>query len=276
MIVDAHQHFWKIDRGDYFWMDDSVSQIRRDILPPDLNLLAERCGVSASIAVQAAPTIAETEYLLGLAEDTPLVKGIVGWVDLECRQTAAVLTKLAGNPFFKGVRPMLQDIEETDWVLTPDVIANLEIVSELGLTFDALIQPRHIGVLEKLAVALPDLKIVIDHCAKPVINGGKNPGEDWRRGMSFLAEHRQIFCKLSGLANEYGSGWSQQSLQPVFDHVLQAFGPDRLMWGSDWPVLELAGTYEDWFACAQSLTSQLPEKDRSRIFGETAADFYRL
>jgi L-fucono-1,5-lactonase len=276
MIVDAHQHFWKIDRGDYFWMDDSVSQIRRDILPPVLKPLVERCGVSASIAVQAASTVAETEFLLSLAASTPLVRGVVGWVDLESSHAATVMKKLAGNPFFKGIRPMLQDIEETDWVLRSDVIGNLAIASELGLTLDALVQPRHLDVLAELAAALPDLKIVVDHCAKPVIRDGKDAGEGWRRGMALLAEHKQIFCKLSGLANEYGTGWSEQNLRPVLNHVLLTFGPKRLMWGSDWPVLELAGTYEDWFACAQGLTSELAEKDRAQIFGETAADFYRL
>jgi L-fucono-1,5-lactonase len=276
MIVDAHQHFWKIDRGDYFWMDDSVSQIRRDILPPDLRPPAERCGVSASMAVQAALTVAETEFLLNLAASASLVKGVVGWIDLESSQAAVVLKRLADNPFFKGVRPMLQDIEETDWVLRPDVIGNLAVASELGLTLDALVQPRHLDVLKKLAVALPDLKIVIDHCAKPVIRDGKDAGEDWRRGMALLAEHKQIYCKFSGLANEHGQGWSEHTLQPVFRHMLLTFGPERLMWGSDWPVLELAGAYEDWFACAQGLTSELAEKDRAQIFGETAADFYRL
>lgn len=276
MIVDAHQHFWKIDRGDYFWMDDSVAKIRRDILAPDLTPHADACGIGASIAVQAAPTVAETEFLLEIAAAAPIVKGVVGWVNLESGDAASTLKRLATNPAFKGARPMLQDIEDTEWVLRPSVMANLAIVADLGLSFDALIQPRHLGVIEGLAAALPDLPIVVDHCAKPVIQGGLDAGETWRRGMSLLAEHDQVFCKISGLANEYGEGWDGQSLQPVVDHVLQAFGPERLMWGSDWPVLELAGSYEHWFACARALTAACSTEEQARIFGGTAAKFYRL
>ncbi|MEP3048167.1 MAG: amidohydrolase family protein [Roseibium sp.] len=276
MIVDAHQHFWKIDRGDYFWMDGSVAEIRRDILPVDLIPHAKTCGVTASIAVQAAPTVAETEYLLDLAQQSPLVQGVVGWVDLDNDHAEASLERLAANPLFKGVRPMLQDIEETNWILKPTVFANLSVVSRLSLTFEALVQPRHLSVLKKVAEALPDLKMVIDHCAKPVIAGGKDAGDEWRSNILRLAGHHQIYCKLSGLANEFGSEWSKDTLKPVFDHVLDAFGPTRLMWGSDWPVLELAGTYEDWFHCAQALTHRLGEEERSMIFGGAACEFYQI
>lgn len=276
MIVDAHQHFWKIDRGDYFWMDDSVAEIRRDILPPDLLPHANTCGVTASIAVQAAPTVAETEYLVDLAKESNLVQGVVGWVDLENAHVATTLSRLATSPDFKGIRPMLQDIEDANWILKPDVLANLSIVSNLGLTLDALVQPRHLAAINEVATKLPSLNIVIDHCAKPVIAGGKNAGDDWRSDMSRLADHDQIYCKLSGLANEYGNGWSAETLKPVFDHVMETFGANRIMWGSDWPVLELAGTYEDWFSCAQSLTSGMMEQDRLMIFGGTACDFYRI
>ncbi|MEP4770884.1 MAG: amidohydrolase family protein [Roseibium sp.] len=276
MIVDAHQHFWKIDRGDYFWMDDSVAEIRRDILPADLLPHANTCGVTASIAVQAAPTVAETEYLLDLAKESNLVQGVVGWVDLENAHVATTLSRLATSPDFKGIRPMLQDIEDTNWILKPNVLANLSIVSNLGLTLDALVQPRHLATINEVATKLPSLKIVIDHCAKPAIAGGKNTGDDWRSDMSRLADHDQIFCKLSGLANEYGNGWSAETLKPVFDHVMETFGANRIMWGSDWPVLELAGTYEDWFSCAQSLASGMTKQDRLMVFGGTACDFYRI
>ncbi|MEP2704030.1 MAG: amidohydrolase family protein [Roseibium sp.] len=276
MIVDAHQHFWKIDRGDYFWMDDSVAEIRRDILPADLLPHANTCGVTASIAVQAAPTVAETEYLLDLAKESNLVQGVVGWVDLENAHVATTLSRLATSPDFKGIRPMLQDIEDTNWILKPNVLANLSIVSNLGLTLDALVQPRHLATINEVATKLPSLKIVIDHCAKPAIAGGKNAGDDWRSDMSRLADHDQIYCKLSGLANEYGNGWSAETLKPVFDHVMETFGANRIMWGSDWPVLELSGTYEDWFSCAQSLASGMTEQDRLMVFGGTACDFYRI
>ncbi len=276
MRVDAHQHFWKITRGDYFWMDDSVADIRRDILPADLIPHAKDCGIDATVVVQAAPTLAETEYLLELAENFDLIRGVVGWVDLEDDRVAETLNGLVANPYFKGIRPMLQDIDDTQWVLQPKVLENLTCVAELGLSLDALVQPRHLSAIDQVAKAVPALRIVVDHCAKPVIGGGKDPGRDWRDGMATLAEHRQIKCKLSGLANEFGEGWSAEGLQPVFDHIIELFGPDKVMWGSDWPVLELAGTYCDWHECAMSMTSGLTDAQQQMVFGGTAARFYRL
>lgn len=276
MVVDAHQHFWKTARGDYFWMDDSVAKIRRDILPEDLMPHAKACGIEATIAVQAAPTVAETDFLLELAEENSLIRGVVGWVDLESGLAAKDLKRLSANPLFKGVRPMLQDIAATDWVLQASVLSNLSIAADLGLSFDALVQPRHLQAIDGLARAVPDLKIVIDHCAKPVISGGADAGDAWRCDMAHLASHEQIHCKVSGLANEYGTGWAAKTLQPVVDHVVTEFGADRIMWGSDWPVLELEGSYTDWFGCAQSMMQQLSDQERNAVFGETASRFYRI
>ncbi|WP_298985677.1 amidohydrolase family protein [uncultured Roseibium sp.] len=276
MVVDAHQHFWKIARGDYFWMDDNVAAIRHDILPEDLMPHAKACGIHATIAVQAAPTVAETDFLLELVEGNSLIKGVVGWVDLESGHAAKELKRLSANPLFKGVRPMLQDIEATDWVLQASVLSNLSIAADFGLSFDALIQPRHLQAIDGLARAVPDLRVVIDHCAKPVIAGGSDAGDVWRRNMAHLASHEQIHCKVSGLANEYGAGWSAKTLQPIVDHVISEFGADRIMWGSDWPVLELEGSYADWFDCAQSMMQQLSDQARAAVFGETASRFYRI
>jgi len=276
MIVDAHQHFWKVSRGDYFWMNDSVEAIRRDFLPPDLTRPAKACRVGATIAVQAAPTVAETEFLLGLADGHDLIQGVVGWVDLESDKASDDLRRLAANSKFKGIRPMLQDIEDTEWILKPAVLANLARLADIGLSLDALVQPRHLDAINRVAKALPDLRLVIDHCAKPHIRQGSDAGFKWRHEMAVLAEHSQITCKVSGLANEHGDGWSTEVLQPVFDHVVAHFGTGRLMWGSDWPVLKLAGTYEDWFDCAHRLTSGLTDDQRGAIFGGNASKFYNL
>ena len=273
MIIDAHQHFWRIGRGDYSWMDDSVAAIRRDILPSDLLPLARKEGVIGTVAVQAAPTLAETEFLLSLAEETPLIRGVVGWVDLT-GDVPAQLARLA-HPALRGVRPMLQDIDDTDWILREDVIAGLAEVARAGLRLDALVTPRHLGVVDRLARRLPELPIVVDHCAKPTFDG-TDPGEDWRTGMHTLGAHPQVACKLSGLANEFGPGWSEDALKPVFDHVLESFGPGRLMWGSDWPVLELAGDYEGWLTTAQSLAEALSSSERTQLFSGTAAEVYAL
>ncbi|MFW2589873.1 amidohydrolase family protein [Sagittula sp. SSi028] len=207
MIIDAHQHFWRINRGDYTWMDDSVAQIRRDLLPEDLAPLARAAGVTGTVVVQAAPTLAETRFLLELADQTPLVRGVVGWVDLG-GDVPAQLQQIA-HPRLKGVRPMLQDIDDTDWILREDVLRGLRAVANAGLRLDALITPRHLAVIETLARQLPDLSIVIDHCAKPRFDGN-DPGPDWRQGMATLARHPQIMCKLSGLANG-GPRWRRCS-----------------------------------------------------------------
>ncbi|SFD83002.1 amidohydrolase family protein [Roseivivax sediminis] len=273
MIIDAHQHFWRISRGDYSWMNDSVAEIRRDILPADLAPLTEAAGVGGTILVQAAPTTDETLFMLGLAEETPLVKGVVGWIDLE-GDVDAQLERIA-HPALRGIRPMLQDIEETEWVLRPAVLDGLRKLAAAGLRMDALITPRHLPVIDRLAREIPDLPLVIDHCAKPVFDG-TDPGGDWRQGMTALAAHGQIACKLSGLANEYGPGWSADTLRPVFEHVVGTFGTGRVMWGSDWPVLELAGDYAGWLAAAQTLAEPLSGPERTALFGGAAARFYGL
>ena len=273
MIIDAHQHFWRIDRGDYTWMDDSVAAIRRDILPAELLPLATTAGVMGTVAVQAAPTLAETEFLLALCRDTPLIKGVVGWIDLT-GDVPAQLARLS-HPMLRGVRPMLQDIPETDWVLRPDVVAGLAAVAAAGLRMDALITPRHLNTIDRLAQHMPELAIIVDHCAKPVFDG-TDPGSDWRDGIERLARHPQISCKLSGLANEFGPGWSPEALQPTFDHVLRCFGPERLMWGSYWPVLELAGDYPSWLDTAQTLCAPLTPTEREALFGGTARRLYDL
>lgn len=273
MIIDAHQHFWRIARGDYGWMTDQVAPIRRDILPADLEPLARTAGVTGTVLVQAAPTLDETQFLLALADRSPLIRGVVGWIDLT-DDVAAQLSRIA-HPALRGIRPMLQDIDDTRWILQDGVIDALRQVAGAGLRLDALITPCHLPVIEELAGRVPSLPIVIDHCAKPVFDG-TDPGPDWRRGINALATHPQVFCKLSGLANEFGPGWSADTLRPVFDHVLQAFGPERLMWGSDWPVLELAGTYADWLQVAQTLCAALSDADRAQVFGQTAIRFYDL
>lgn len=273
MAIDAHQHFWQIARGDYSWMGDSVAAIRRDFLPSDLAPMAEAGNVTGTVVVQAAPTVEETLFLLELANRNPLIRGVVGWVDLTAdtdRQLAAI-----AHPALRGIRPMLQDIEKTDWILRSDVLDGLRKVAAAGLRLDALITPRHLDVIGQLAREVPELPIVIDHCAKPVFRNG-DPGDEWRAGMTALAGHPHVSCKLSGLANEYGDGWSAGTLRPVFSHVMATFGADRLMWGSDWPVLELAGDYAGWLQTARELAAELPEREQAALFGKTALRFYGI
>ncbi len=274
--IDAHQHFWQIARGDYTWMTDHVAAIRHDILPDDLKPLLARQEIAGTVVVQAADSIAETEFLLGLADQNSFIKGVVGWVDMEDPNTPHTLDRLMQHKDFKGVRPMLQDIEDTDWIARPQVMDNLAAVSARGLRLDALIVPRHLQVLAQVAGQLPDLPIVIDHCAKPVIAGGADAGQDWRDGMARMAALPNVMCKISGLANEVGPDWNIMPLHPVVDHVLAQFGADRIMWGSDWPVLNLVGDYDHWRSISAQLLSAVSDADRAAIFGGTAIKFYGL
>ncbi|MDD2869349.1 amidohydrolase [Neomegalonema sp.] len=269
-ILDAHRHLWRLDRGDYRWLageGGALQPLRRDFLPEHAPDDAE------VILVQAADSLAETEFLLDLARGNPRIKGVVGWVDLASPEAAEDLRHLTADPKFKGVRPMLQDIARTDWLLTaprPEALATLKA---LGLRFDALATERHLGVLEAFAAAHPDLPLVIDHAAKP------QPGEltAWRAGMAALAAHPQVHCKLSGLLTEFSPEQRRDplpALHAVFDPLLELFGAERLIWGSDWPVLTLAASYEDWLRLTEALLRDLSLAERAGILGANAARFY--
>ncbi|WP_299085699.1 amidohydrolase family protein [uncultured Ruegeria sp.] len=274
--IDAHQHFWQIARGDYDWMSDDVAAIRHDILPNDLEPHLRQHNIDGTVLVQAAGTVAETEFMVSLSRQAPFIKGVVGWIDLEDDRVTTTLDRLAQHRILKGIRPMLQDIEDTNWILRRDVLTALDHVAQTGLRFDALVLPRHLDVLAQVAERLPDLPIVIDHCAKPLIAGGADPGNSWRDGMAKLASFPNVHCKISGLANEAGEGWAAEGLAPVVSHVVLVFGPTRLMWGSDWPVLNLAGDYAQWRAVSVQLLGDLPADAQAAIYGGTAASFYGL
>lgn len=270
--IDAHQHYWVIARGDYGWMGPHVAPIVRDALPTEMHAHRAACGIGRTIVVQAAPTVAETEFLLDLAEDEPSIAGVVGWVDLKAADARSTLERLARRPKLRGIRPMLQDIEDTRYILDPVCVETLSALPGLGLRFDALVQPRHLSVIAELADLLPRLSIVVDHGAKPFIADGLI--EPWASEMQALAARPQIFCKLSGLVTEAGHDWSVERLRPYADHLLACFGPQRLMFGSDWPVVELAATYGQWWETVRELTSGLSETERDAVFGGVAAAFY--
>lgn len=269
ITIDAHCHFWRLSRGDYGWLDGAggpLAPIRRDFLPPDYPGDAARL-----IVVQAAPTLAETDFLLGLAAETPRIAGVVGWVDLADPAAVAQLTTRAKDPWFKGVRPMLQDIAATDWLEhapRPDALA---AVRDLGLRFDALITERHLGVLARFAGRNPNLPLIIDHAAKP----RRTPG--WEEGMRALAALPWVQCKLSGLMTELAPEERADplaALRPIVARLLDWFGPERLIWGSDWPVMTLAASYDQWVALTGELLRDLTEAERAAILGGNAARFY--
>jgi len=271
MIVDAHFHLWRIGRGDYGWMDGNpdVAAIRRDYAPADFP--GRALGIDRAVIVQAAPTVAETDYLLALADATDWIARVVGWVDFENLEDRAALERLARHPKFAGVRPMIQDIPDLDWMHRADIQWGFDAVRDLGLTFDALGYPAHIENFLRLFERYPDMATVIDHCMKPRIRDGAFDG--WAAGMERIARETPVNCKLSGLFNEAAPGATAADLRPYAEHLLAVFGPDRLIWGSDWPVVTLNGSYAGWLAAARSF---VPPAAQAAVFGGTATRFYNI
>ncbi len=271
-VVDAHQHFWSLSRGDYGWLTPESASIYRDFGPTDLAPLLKEAGIDCTVLVQAAPTEGETRYLLDIAAATPYVAAVVGWVDLATRDIPDRLAALATNARLRGVRPMLQDLPDPAWILRSELRPGLAAMAELGLRFDALVKPQHLRPLLTFLDQNPDLAVVIDHGAKPAIRSGML--DTWAREMREIARETSAFCKLSGLVTEAQADWGMEDLEYCISHLLDCFGPDRLMWGSDWPVVELAGGYRRWHEAAHACLSTLPTAERERIFGANAARFY--
>jgi L-fuconolactonase len=272
--IDAHQHFWQLARGDYAWLTPDLQPLYRDCMPADLEPILEACGLSATVLVQAAPTDAETDFLLALVDSTPFVAAVVGWVDMESSDAPRRLAALAGHRAFVGIRPMIQDIADDGWMLRPELAPAFAALVELDLTFDALVHPRHLDNLRRLVDRYPDLRVVIDHGAKPDIAHAAFDG--WAAGIAALACRSQVCCKLSGLVTEAGALATDEAVLPYADHLLATFGAERLMWGSDWPVVNLAGGYRNWWAMTRRWLGNVDPTQRDRILGGTATAFYRI
>jgi L-fuconolactonase len=275
--IDAHHHFWRVARGDYGWLENNpaVAEINRDFLPADLEAARKACGVSHTVLVQAAPTVAETDFLLNLAEQTPHIAKVVGWIDFENAASRRELDRLATHEAFAGVRPMIQNIADPEWMNSPGVQWAYAALLEHDLAFDALGKPVHLEHFQRLFDTYPDLRIVIDHAMKPAIlnrDDGRN-FDYWAEHMAGIAESTPVCCKVSGLLTEAAPGDGVEVLRPYVEHLLAAFGAKRLMWGSDWPVVNLASDYISWHSMAKEL---IPETDHAAVFGETAQRFYRI
>ncbi len=277
--IDAHQHFWTLARGDYGWLTPDLAPLYRDFGPADLAPLLARHSIAASVAVQAAPTVAETLFLLDLAARTPSIAGVVGWVDLESRDAAAQISRLARCEKLVAMRPMLQDLVDDRFVLRRSIEPAIRALVSERLAFDALVKPRHLPHLREFVLRHEDLTVVIDHAAKPTIRrGGKRfAGFDaWAADMTALARSPNTWCKLSGLVTEAEAGFSTRDLAPYVDLVLGAFGPRRVVWGSDWPVATIACEYHEWFAATEELLGSFGEEDLGAVLGGNAARCYRL
>ena len=272
MRIDAHQHFWDIARGDYGWLTSDSGAIYRDFCPDDLAPSLKRHGITATILVQAAPTQAETDYLLGLADSADFIAGVVGWLDFDAPDAVRRLQIMAANPLLVGIRPMIQDIADDDWLARDGHHAMFEALAALGLVFDALVLPHHLPHLLAVARSHRSLAIVIDHLAKPSIASGAL--EPWQTRMEALSLCRNVSCKLSGMVTEAGADWTIGQLRPFFRAVFDAFGQDRLLWGSDWPVVDLAGGYDRWCQATDVLLAGIPAAARTAILGGNAALIY--
>ncbi len=272
MHIDAHQHFWQLDRGDYDWLTPKFGPIYRDFLPSDLAPHLEKSGVSKTILVQAAASEAETLFMLDLASRTDFIAGVVGWTDFESDLVEKNIASLASHDDLVGLRPMVQDIPDDDWLARESLAPAFEAMIQNGLVFDALVLPRHLPRLFKVLERHPDLPVVIDHAAKPTIKDGID--RQWFTDMATAAGFPHVSCKLSGLVTEARTDWSTDDLRPVVDHLLKHFRPDRLIWGSDWPVLNLASDYETWWKTTQKLLASLSPEDVPKVLGKNAERIY--
>ena len=273
--VDAHHHVWRLARGDYGWLTPALAPIHRDFSLADLRPLLAGAGIGATVLVQAAPTVAETEFLLATArENGSPVRGVVGWLDCAHPDAPTTLARLAQDPLLKSVRPMLHDLPDPEWILRAEVQRMLELLPAHGLAFDALVKPPQLPALRAMVERNPVLDVVVDHGAKPPIAAGG--WEPWAASMAALARHPRVHCKLSGLATEAGPGWTAASLARYVSHLLDCFGSDRLIWGSDWPVVDLGGGYRRWVEATTALLAALTDAERDAVLGGNARRFYRL
>lgn len=272
MRIDAHHHLWRLARGDYGWLTPELAPIYRDFTLSDLAPHLAAAGIEATILVQAAATEAETLYLLGIAESADLVRGVVGWTDFDAADAVARIDRLAERKLLVALRPMVQEIADDDWLLRPALAPLLTAMARQGLVFDALVKPRHLSKLLRVVDSHPDLTFVLDHCGKPELTSGEI--EAWQSDIALLAERPNIVCKLSGLVTEAKPDWQIADLSRAVGHVCHCFSAQRLLWGSDWPVVDLAGGYARWFAAAETLLAKLSPDERAGIFGGNAARIY--
>jgi len=272
--IDAHQHFWHYDPVRDAWITGEMSVIRRDFLPDELDACCRETGIDGTIAVQADQSERETEFLLGLAEHHPLIRGVVGWVDLRAPDLAKRLEQFRGFPRLRGVRHIAQ-AEPDDFLTREDVALGIGRLREFGLTYDILVYAHQLPAALALVERFPDQPFVVDHLAKPRIR--ERVMEPWTTHMRALAQHRNVCCKVSGMVTEADwERWRPDDLRPYLDVVFDAFGADRLMFGSDWPVCLLAASYQRVVEVIDTYASQLSAIDRENLFGGTAVRFYQL
>jgi L-fuconolactonase len=275
MIIDAHQHFWIYDSSQYEWIDESMAALRKDFLPEDLDLSLRSVGVEGTVAVQARQSLEETRWLLWLAEQSKSILGVVGWVDLQSSDVRAQLSEFAANPKFVGVRHVVQSEPDERFLMTPNFLSGIAALEEFDLAYDLLICPGHLPVAAEFVARFPRQRFVLDHMAKPDIKSGAI--DEWARGIRDLAALPNVFCKLSGLLTEARwKDWKSEEIAPYLDVAFDAFGSDRLMFGSDWPVCLVAAPYDRVLGLVTGYLGGLSSDAHAAVLGSNAQRFWRL
>lgn len=275
MIIDSHHHFWKYDPIEYDWIDDSMKVIRKDFLPESLELTIREAGVDGVISVQARQSVEETSWLLEMARQNKFIKGVVGWLPLINDDIEVELEKYSGNKLLKGLRHVIQGEPDPKFMLRKDFNSGVSLLKKYSMAYDILIVERQLPNMIRFVDQHPDQVFVLDHIAKPLI--AKHELSLWKENIQELARRENVSCKISGMVTEADfNSWTPQQLQPYFDVVLEAFGADRLLFGSDWPVCLVATSYKNWMELVQKNISELSKIEQAKIMGENAIRLYQL
>jgi L-fuconolactonase len=275
MKIDSHQHFWKYDEGEYEWINDEMAILKRDFLPEDLVVELTKNGYHGSVVVQARQSEKETEFLLALMEENSFIKGVVGWLDLQAADTWLKLEKYGKSQNLKGLRHIVQSEPDPEFLLRPSFLNGISLLKNYNLTYDILIFPPQMPAAIKFVAKFPEQKFVVDHLAKPYIKDKKI--SSWRENLNALADFTNVYCKISGMVTEASwHSWHKSDFLPYMDVALEAFGAQRLMIGSDWPVCLLSARYDEVMGIAGDYISQLSKEEQRKIAGDNACDFYNL
>lgn len=274
-VIDSHQHFWRYDPAEHTWMNDAQGVLKRDYLPADLAPTLASAGVAGTVAVQARRLLKETEWLLKLAAAEPFIRGVVGWFDLASPRLEADLERLSQDTRLVGARELIHDMPSLDYASSPQHVRGVAAIGRAGLAYDLLLKPQHLSAATTLVDALPEQRFVVDHLAKPSVSSGQL--EPWGHNLKALAERENVYCKLSGLVTE--ADWADlrpQQLTPYLDTTLEAFGADRVMFGSDWPVCLCAASYAAVKDLAEAAIGKLSMAEQAAVLGGNARRFYQL
>jgi L-fuconolactonase len=275
MKIDSHQHFWRYNPSSHAWIDSTMGVLKKDFLPEDLEPLLQNHELDGCVAVQADQSEAETDFLLKCAEEHPFIKGVVGWLDLCAEDIEEKLQEYSKNPLLKGLRHIVQDEPDEYFMLRPEFLRGISLLEKYGLTYDILIFPKHLSSALELVKLFPNQPFVVDHIAKPKINGKIEPC--WEHYMNQLGQQDHVYCKASGMVTEAKWGkWSKSDFIPYLDVVFQSFGAERIMFGSDWPVCLLSAEYKQVNCILTQYLTKYPRESRKQVMGLTAQKFYKL